>query len=253
MDTATIAAIATPPGEGGIGVVRISGPDAADIAGRIFHRAGRNALDLRAVESHRLFGTVVDPATQQPVDEVLLAWMAGLTPTPARTRSSSPATAARCRCRRRCACLTAGARHAEPGEFTLRAFNGRLDLTQAEAVLNVIGARTAESLRLAVSDLAGDSPLPGAGQRRADQPARLLRRPADFPTTRSRPPISPPACAPPGGTEDVVAGSKAGDALPRRRRSRLSGDPTSAKAACSTRCCAPSAPSSPRSPARRAT
>jgi len=53
--------------------------------------------------------------------------------------------------------LAAGARHAEPGEFTLRAFlNGRLDLTQAEAVVNVVGARTAEGLRLAVADLAGD-------------------------------------------------------------------------------------------------
>jgi tRNA modification GTPase len=160
MDTATIAAIATPPGEGGIGVVRISGPDAAEIAGRIFHRSGKKrTLDLHTIESHRLlFGTVVDPATQSPVDEVLLAWMAG-----PHTYTREDTVELSCHGgpvplqeTLRLA-LAAGARHAEPGEFTLRAFlNGRLDLTQAEAVLNVIGARTAESLRLAVNDLAGD-------------------------------------------------------------------------------------------------
>ena len=160
MDTATIAAIATPPGEGGIGVVRISGADAATIAEQIFRRPGRNgAVDLHATESHRLlYGTIVDPASKTPIDEVLLAWMAG-----PHTYTREDTVELSCHGgpvplqeTLRLA-LAAGARHAEPGEFTLRAFlNGRLDLTQAEAVLNVIGARTAESLRLAVSDLAGD-------------------------------------------------------------------------------------------------
>lgn len=160
MDTATIAAIATPPGEGGIGVVRISGAEAADIAGQIFRRSGRNrAVDLRAIDSHRLlYGTIFDPANGTPIDEVLLAWMAA-----PHTYTREDTVELSChggpvplRETLRLA-LAAGARHAEPGEFTLRAFlNGRLDLTQAEAVLNVIGARTAESLRLAVSDLGGD-------------------------------------------------------------------------------------------------
>jgi len=160
MDTATIAAIATPPGVGGIGVVRISGTEAAEIASRIFRRSGRDrAVDLRNTESHRLlYGTVVDPASQASIDEVLLAWMAG-----PHTYTREDTVELSCHGgpvplqETLRVALAAGARHAEPGEFTLRAFlNGRLDLTQAEAVLNVIGARTAESLRLAVSDLAGD-------------------------------------------------------------------------------------------------
>ncbi|MGI8406703.1 MAG: tRNA uridine-5-carboxymethylaminomethyl(34) synthesis GTPase MnmE, partial [Thermomicrobiales bacterium] len=85
MDNATIAAIATPSGEGGIGIVRISGPDAADIAGRIFRRKGKGrgpavdrGIDLRSIESHRLlYGTIVDPGNNQVIDEVLLGWMAG--------------------------------------------------------------------------------------------------------------------------------------------------------------------------------
>ncbi|MGC4107443.1 MAG: tRNA uridine-5-carboxymethylaminomethyl(34) synthesis GTPase MnmE [Thermomicrobiales bacterium] len=163
IDNATIAAIATPPGEGGIGVIRISGPDAAEIAAAIFrpHRRRRNGtpLDLRATESHRLhYGTIVDPLSGATIDDVLLAWMRG-----PRTYTKQDIVEISChggplplRETLR-VILAAGARHAEPGEFTLRAFlNGRLDLAQAEAVVQVIGARTAESLRLAVSDLAGD-------------------------------------------------------------------------------------------------
>ncbi|MGI8483189.1 MAG: tRNA uridine-5-carboxymethylaminomethyl(34) synthesis GTPase MnmE [Thermomicrobiales bacterium] len=166
MDNATIAAIATPSGEGGIGIVRISGPDAADIAGRIFRRKGKRHspdvntdIDLRSVESHRLFyGNIVDPSSNQVIDEVLLGWMAG-----PHTYTREDTVELSChggplplRETLRVA-LAAGARFAEPGEFTLRAFlNGRLDLAQAEAVLQVIGAKTAESLHLAVSDLAGD-------------------------------------------------------------------------------------------------
>ena len=158
MDNATIAAIATPSGEGGIGVVRISGPDAADVAAHIFRRQGSKLpLDLRNTESHRLlYGTIVDNATT--IDEVLLAWMKG-----PHTYTREDTVEISChggpvplRETLRVA-LAAGARHAERGEFTLRAFlNGRLDLTQAEAVLNVIGAKTSESLRLAVDDLGGD-------------------------------------------------------------------------------------------------
>lgn len=160
MDNATIAAIATPAGEGGIGVVRISGQDAAAIAATIFRRSGtKPTVDLQRTPSHRLlYGAIIDPASEQPIDEVLLAWMKG-----PHTYTREDTVEISChggpvplRETLRVA-LAAGARPAERGEFTLRAYlNGRLDLAQAEAVLNVIGARTAESLRLAVDDLAGD-------------------------------------------------------------------------------------------------
>lgn len=159
MDSATIAAIATPPGEGGIGVIRISGPEAANIAGQIFRRPGGKRVDLGTIDSHRLlYGTIADPVTGERIDDVLLAWMRG-----PHTYTREDVVEISChggpvplRETLRVA-LAAGARPAERGEFTLRAFlNGRLDLAQAEAVLNVIGARTAESLHLATNDLAGD-------------------------------------------------------------------------------------------------
>jgi tRNA modification GTPase len=158
LDNATIEAIATPAGVGGIGVVRISGPEAVAIAKTVFRRQNR-PIRLTPKQSHRLFhGQVIDPRDDSLIDDVLLAWMAA-----PRTYTTEDTVELSChggpiplRETLRVV-LEAGARHAEPGEFTLRAFlNGRLDLTQAEAVLNVIGARTAESLRLAVSDLAGD-------------------------------------------------------------------------------------------------
>ena len=160
MDAATIAAVATAPGEAGIGVVRISGSEAAAIAARVFRR-GRNGRtpDLHKTPSHRLlYGRVVDPSTEEPIDEALLAWMRG-----PHTYTREDTVELSChggpfpvRETLRVV-LAAGARQAEPGEFTLRAFlNGRLDLTQAEAVLNVVSARTSDGLRLAVADLAGD-------------------------------------------------------------------------------------------------
>jgi tRNA modification GTPase len=160
LDNATIAAVATAPGEGGIGVVRISGTDAARIAATVFRRGtGDRAIELEATVSHRLiFGRVIDPATGAPIDEALLAWMRG-----PRTYTREDTVELSChggpvpvRETLRVV-LAAGARQAEPGEFTLRAFlNGRLDLTQAEAVLNVVSARTTDGLRLAVADLAGE-------------------------------------------------------------------------------------------------
>jgi tRNA modification GTPase len=156
----TIAAIATATGEGGIGMVRISGPDAAAIAAKVFRRGNDGgSVDLRTTASHRLiYGRISDPLSDLPIDDGLLAWMAG-----PRTYTREDTVEISChggavpvRETLR-AVLAAGARHAEPGEFTLRAFlNGRLDLTQAEAVLNVVTARTAEGLRLATGDLAGD-------------------------------------------------------------------------------------------------
>ena len=157
IDSGTIAAIATPVGEGGIGVIRISGDSAASIAQRIFRKPSGSNIDVSRLDSHTLhYGNIVDG--ERPVDDVLLAWMKG-----PHTYTREDTVEISChggplplREVLRVA-LAAGARPAERGEFTLRAFlNGRLDLTQAEAVLNVIGAQTSESLRLAVNDLAGD-------------------------------------------------------------------------------------------------
>jgi tRNA modification GTPase len=158
LDSATIAAIATPPGEGGIGVIRISGPEAATIATRVMRLPNGRAPKLTPSRSHRLiFGKIVDPATEAVVDEVLAGWMAG-------PKSYTKEDTVEISCHggplplqeTLRLVLAAGARQAEPGEFTLRAFlNGRLDLTQAEAVLNVIGSRTSTGLQLAVDDLGG--------------------------------------------------------------------------------------------------
>ena len=151
--------MATGAGAAGIGVIRISGPDAAGIAGRVFRRGRRRRpLDLTSVASHRLlYGFVIDPANGSTLDEVMLGWM-----TAPRTFTGEDTVEVSCHggpvtlAEVLRVVLAAGARPAEPGEFSLRAFlNGRLDLTQAEAVLAVVGARTADGLRLAVDDLAG--------------------------------------------------------------------------------------------------
>jgi tRNA modification GTPase len=151
----TIAAVATPPGEGGVAIVRMSGPQAEPIAGKIFSRAnGKNG----ALRSHTLHhGAVRDPKTGEVLDEVLLALMR-------KPRSYTGEDVAEIHCHggplltRRILqlVLSCGARHADPGEFTKRAFlNGRLDLAQAEAVLDVIQARTETGMKLAVQQMHG--------------------------------------------------------------------------------------------------
>ena len=154
----TIAAIATPPGEGGIGTIRLSGPLAASIMVRIFVPSSGNVLDVETVESHKLmFGKVVEPGTGERVDEALVALMRA-------PHSYTCEDVVEIDCHGGVVpvqsvlalCLREGARMAEPGEFTLRAFlNGRIDLAQAEAVLDVVQARTDEGLRLAVEQLGG--------------------------------------------------------------------------------------------------
>src|SRR5215218_4223876 len=170
----TIAAIATPPGIGGIGTIRLSGAEALPILRALFVRAsGRALAGDRPPPAHRLlYGYVRDPATSEQVDEVLAAYM----PAPhSYTREDvveidshgGPAPLQRILG----LALRQGARLAHPGEFTLRAFlHGRLDLAQAEAVLDVINARTQEGLRAAVDQLGGH--LSG---RVRELRARLLR------------------------------------------------------------------------------
>ncbi len=151
----SIAAIATPPGAGGIGVIRISGPDARAILERIFVPSHRATAEL---ESHKLHhGWIRDPATETVLDEVLTVFMRA----PA-TYTREDVVEIHCHSSfvilRRILdlVLEAGARPAEPGEFTKRAFlNGRIDLTRAEAVLDMLTAKTDRGLELAARQLAG--------------------------------------------------------------------------------------------------
>ncbi len=152
----TIAAIATAIGEGGIGIIRLSGPDAIAVADRLFRAA--SGMPAAEQQTYRAaYGRIVDPASGQTVDEVLLLVMRA-------PRSYTREDVVEIHCHggplplRRILALVldAGARLAEPGEFTKRAFlNGRLDLSQAEAVIDVIRAKTDASLRMAVGHLAG--------------------------------------------------------------------------------------------------
>ncbi|HET8563636.1 MAG TPA: tRNA uridine-5-carboxymethylaminomethyl(34) synthesis GTPase MnmE [Candidatus Binatia bacterium] len=152
----TIAAIATPEGEGGIGIVRVSGPDAERIANRIFHRSrGKNGK----LRSHTLYyGTVRAPENDVELDEVLLAIMR-------KPHSYTGEDVFEVHCHggpllvRQILelVLAEGARHAEAGEFTKRAFlNGRIDLAQAEAVVDLIRARTEKGLNLAANQVRGE-------------------------------------------------------------------------------------------------
>lgn len=151
----TIAAIATPPGEGSVAIIRISGLDAENIAKKIFRRAQGANLKL---ESHHLYhGVIRDPRSAQLLDDVLLAIMR-------KPRSYTGEDVVEIHCHggafvvRRVLELAfaEGARQAEAGEFTKRAFlNGRLDLAQAEAVLDLIRARTDRSAGLALRQASG--------------------------------------------------------------------------------------------------
>jgi tRNA modification GTPase len=151
----TIAAVATPPGEGGIAIVRISGPDAEQIVGTIFYQ---NRGTVGKLKSHTLYhGKIRDPRSDAVLDEVLLTVMR-------KPRSYTGETVAEIHCHGGVflvreilrVILSQGARHAEPGEFTKRAFlNGRIDLAQAEAVLDLIQARTQRGVSLAVKQVEG--------------------------------------------------------------------------------------------------
>jgi tRNA modification GTPase len=153
--TDTIAAIATPLGTGGIGIVRLSGPEAIAVAQRVCVRP--HGLPFTRLDSHRLYyGCVVD-AYGERIDETLLCIMR-------RPRSYTREDVAEISChggmvttqRVLETVLAQGVRVAEPGEFTKRAFlNGRIDLTQAEAVIDLINARTSASHRAALNQLEG--------------------------------------------------------------------------------------------------
>jgi tRNA modification GTPase len=152
----TIVAIATPLGEGGIGVVRLSGPEALAIGGRLFRSAsGADPLQFRGHTVH--LGRAVEPESGETIDSALF--------TPFRAPHSytgedvveiSGHGSNRALLRLVQAAQRIGARLAEPGEFTRRAFlNGRMDLAEAEAVADLIRARTDASLRIATRQLEG--------------------------------------------------------------------------------------------------
>ncbi|HET6675282.1 MAG TPA: tRNA uridine-5-carboxymethylaminomethyl(34) synthesis GTPase MnmE [Nitrospiraceae bacterium] len=166
----TICAVATPPGEGGVGILRLSGADAIEIAGRLANLRCRKSL--ASVRSHTLYladlavraghsgaasaAQAVHPRAQT-FDEALVVVMRG-----PRSFTGEDVVEFHCHggplilhtlCE---AIVAAGGRLAEPGEFTKRAFlNGRMDLAQAEAVLDTIRAKTAGSLRIAEAQRRG--------------------------------------------------------------------------------------------------
>ena len=150
----TIAAVATAYGEGGIGIIRISGEEALPILQEIFEFHG----DTDTFISRRMtYGKIIDKEKNQIIDEVLAVYMKG-----PKTYTAEDVVEINCHgsmvsLRKTLALvLRKGARLAEPGEFTKRAFlNGRLDLSQAEAVIDMIRAKTDKSFDVAVSQLEG--------------------------------------------------------------------------------------------------
>ena len=152
----TIAAVSTPLGEGGIGIIRISGSQAIEIAGVVLELpAGASLAD--ALSRQMMLCYAVNPRSRERLDQVLVSVMRA-----PHTYTREDVVEINCHggivatqevLR---AVLEGGARPAEPGEFTKRAFlNGRIDLTQAEAVIDVIRARTKESMKVAAGQLQG--------------------------------------------------------------------------------------------------
>lgn len=152
----TICALVTPPGEGGIGIVRLSGPKSLAIAGRIFKSPRKKVVtELPTYSAH--YGHILEPRTGKAIDEVILLIM--LAP-----RSYTREDVVEIHCHGGIVplgqvlelVLAQGARMAQPGEFTQRAFmNGRLDLAQAEAVIDIVRAKTSTGLQTAIKQLAG--------------------------------------------------------------------------------------------------
>ncbi len=152
----TIAAISTPLGEGGIGIVRLSGPDAVAIAARLFSPSRGRGFDER--EPRRLIhGFVTDPDTGRRIDEVLAVVMRAPGTYTREDMAEIHCHGGMLPLRKTLELvMKQGARLAEPGEFTKRAFlNGRIDLSQAEAIMDLIRAKTEAAQRIALGQLSG--------------------------------------------------------------------------------------------------
>ncbi|MCR2822661.1 tRNA uridine-5-carboxymethylaminomethyl(34) synthesis GTPase MnmE [Lederbergia panacisoli] len=156
MEFDTIAAISTPMGEGAIAIVRLSGDEAVAIADQLFRSpTGKN---LKEVETHTIhYGKIVDPKSEETAEEVMVSLMRA-----PRTFTREDVVEINCHGgivsvnRVLQLALNAGARLAEPGEFTKRAFlNGRIDLSQAEAVMDLIRAKTDRAMNVALGQMEG--------------------------------------------------------------------------------------------------
>lgn len=154
-DTDTIAAIATPPGAGGIGIIRISGSDANRILHSIFRRKSGNIIE-NFEDRHIYYGIVLD-SSLKTIDECMAVYMKS-------PKSYTREDVAEIHCHGGMIPIRAildeiiknGARLAQPGEFTKRAFlNGRIDLTQAEAVMDMISATTAQAAEMSAVQMEG--------------------------------------------------------------------------------------------------
>lgn len=147
----TITAISTAIGEGGISIIRVSGERALQVVGRIFK--GKNTKGLETMGTYTMrHGYIVELGGDDVIDEVIVSFMKG-------PRSFTAEDTVEINCHGGIVAtnkvlenvIKAGARMAEPGEFTKRAFlNGRIDLSQAEAVIDIIRAKTELSMKSAV-------------------------------------------------------------------------------------------------------
>jgi len=153
MENDTIAAISTPVGEGAIAIVRLSGPQAVEVAKQIF-----SGKDLSEAASHTIhYGKLLQPETGEAVEEVMISVMRA-----PRTFTREDIIEINCHGGLVSAnrvlelVLSRGVRIAEPGEFTKRAFlNGRIDLSQAEAVMDLIRAKTDKAMSVALKQMDG--------------------------------------------------------------------------------------------------
>ncbi|AQQ54930.1 tRNA uridine-5-carboxymethylaminomethyl(34) synthesis GTPase MnmE [Planococcus lenghuensis] len=156
MEFDTIAAISTPSGEGAIAIVRLSGPEAVTIADKLFRApAGKRLADQKSHTIH--YGNLTDPQTDEVAEEVMISIMKA-----PKTFTREDVIEINCHGglvsvnRVLTLVLRAGARLAEPGEFTKRAFlNGRIDLSQAEAVMDLIRAKTDRAMNVALNQMDG--------------------------------------------------------------------------------------------------
>lgn len=156
MEFDTIAAISTPPGEGAIAIVRLSGDEAISIAERVFQAPGQKKLST--VPSHTIhYGHLIEPSSGRVAEEVMVSLMKG-----PKTFTREDVVEINCHGgitavnRVLQIVLNEGARLAEPGEFTKRAFlNGRIDLSQAEAVMDLIRAKTDKAMNVALNQVEG--------------------------------------------------------------------------------------------------
>ena len=154
MDFDTITSISTPMGEGAIGIVRLSGPEAVEIGDKLY----KGKKKLKEVPSHTInYGHIIDPETHEVVEEVMISVLRA-----PKTFTREDIIEINCHGgiltinRILELTMTHGARMAEPGEYTKRAFlNGRIDLSQAEAVMDFIRSKTDRASKVAMNQIEG--------------------------------------------------------------------------------------------------